>query len=769
MAALPQAVTATSPTPLPWQKRAAPSAELVPRTEEIATFLRSTIADAIHLVAIVPEGPAPAGRWFDSNALDAAIWATECNAEGANVYWTVNQVRPGLNTKPKKADIVAARFTHVDIDPPKDGAPWQREQVLDALAELDSPPSFVLDSGGGLQAFWRLEEASLNLAAIEDANRGIQARFGGDPCWNIDRLMRLPGTVNWPDARKRARGRVPALASIAVEDDGVVHEPFVLAHQFPPPAPSEATDRPEVSTAPAPLITADDLGLAAFDPLRMMIERPASSDRSADALALAGEMVRKGYADAQIMGVLLNPDNSVAAHCLAKGNPSRAAARCLSKAHGDQSRVEAETAEGATLARDMGIAAEPEQPRSISATPYVGRPSASIPLRPWVYGRYLLRNTIAAVVAPGGIGKSSLMVGTALALATGRDLLGKPVWDGPKTVWLWNLEDDGDELARQIEGACVRHGIGPDDYAGRLYVDSGLDGAGLCTAVEGREGCVVLKPVYEALAAEILARRIDVLIVDPFVSSHQVDENANVKIDAIAKEWARLAKRCSCSIVLVHHAKKVEGRKITSEASRGAIALIAAARSTLVLNRLDDDDGQRLNIPPRERRRYFSVGDDKHNRAPAEAADWYRLDSVSLGNGGLEGGDSVGVVVPWTPPKAAEQISVGDLRRVQTAIASGSWRYDTRAKESWVGVAVAETLGLSTEQDKPRILELIKQWLAGGALIRRPVKSAATNWMEKTFVEVGIWVDPSVAGPMGTDGVTDGPSVEQPMGISVGD
>lgn len=750
MVALPGPVAA-APNVLPWRKAptAAPPA-LAPDEARIAEFLRSTVAEAIHLVAIVPDGAATSGRWFGGDADSAAAWAAERNRDGANVYWTVNRVRDGLDAKPRKVDIAAARFVHVDIDPPKDGAAWDRPAVLHALAELGSAPSFVIDSGNGLQAFWRLEEEATNADLIETINIGVRDRFGADSCQNIDRLMRVPGSVNYPDQRKRARGRIATLASVAVDDDGTVHEPYVLAHRFPPAAPTGTSgERPAVDAAPVTaLLTADDLGLGEFDPLRMTIEQPPARDRSRDAQACAGDMVRAGFSDAQVMGVLLNPANAVAAHCLAQSNAPRAAARCLSRARGDQARRETEAAEAKAMADAIVGAASPLSPeRVITATPYVGRPADSIPLRPWVYGRYLLRNTIAAVVAPGGVGKSSLMIGTALALATGQPLLGKPVWGGARTVWLWNLEDDGDELARQIEAACLHHGLSPDDYGGRLYVDSGLDGQGLCTAVEGRDGVVVLKPVFEALAAELTARGVDVLIVDPFVSSHQVDENANVKIDAIAKEWARLAKRCHCAIVLVHHAKKGDGKRVTSEHSRGASALVNAARSTLVLNRLDDEDAARMNIVPSERRRYFCVGDDKHNRAPAEAADWYRLESVSLGNGGIEGGDSVGVVTPWTPPRASEQVSASDLQRVQTTIASGSWRYDVRAREAWAGVAIAGVLGLDPADDQARLKALIKDWIAAKSLKLVQHKNADTNYTEKTFIEVDIWsekADPSV-------------------------
>jgi RecA-family ATPase len=67
--------------------------------------------------------------------------------------------------------------------------------------------------------------------------------------------------------------------------------------------------------------------------------------------------------------------------------------------------------------------------------------------------------------------------------------------------------------------------------------------------------------VVEALVAELIARNVDVLVIDPFVSSHGVNENDNSAIDAVAKTWARIAKRANCAIVLVHHSRKLGARR----------------------------------------------------------------------------------------------------------------------------------------------------------------------------------------------------------------
>lgn len=50
-------------------------------------------------------------------------------------------------------------------------------------------------------------------AELEVYSQQFCVLIGGDNCWNIDRIMRLPGTINAPDAKKRKKGRVEALAS----------------------------------------------------------------------------------------------------------------------------------------------------------------------------------------------------------------------------------------------------------------------------------------------------------------------------------------------------------------------------------------------------------------------------------------------------------------------------------------------------------------------------------------------------------------------------
>lgn len=285
--------------------------------------------DQIHLVYIHPNGIGVDGHDFSTDVDAATTSAEKANANGYNIYWTVNTVRPGLNKKPTKTDIRTARFVHVDIDPPKTGGAFDKPAIASAMTEIAAPPSFIIDSGGGLQAFWRLDDHYQNLASIEAINTQVRDYFEADACQNIDRLMRVPGTVNWPDKKKLARGRIAVTASVMIPDDGVVYSPEELAQTFP-----AAKIRPEqVRSINLPqgyeVIDIAEFGLSDLDPIKLAVTQPPGEDRSGDGVAAARLMANAGLTDTQIIGILLNPRHAVSAHFLDQRDSLRAAARAL--------------------------------------------------------------------------------------------------------------------------------------------------------------------------------------------------------------------------------------------------------------------------------------------------------------------------------------------------------------------------------------------------------------------------------------------------------
>lgn len=390
--------------------------------------------------------------------------------------------------------------------------------------------------------------------------------------------------------------------------------------------------------------------------------------------------------------------------------------------------------------------------RSFTAAPFVWRDPATIPRRAFLYGFELRRKQISAMIAPGAAGKTTLKIGRALCMATGQDLFGHRVWNGPHNVWLWNLEDELEECEKTVHAFMKLWNLTNDDLAGRLFINGAdsVGSAGLKLAVEDNfKGFKVQRPVSEALIEAITRFKIDYLDVDPFVSSHAVDENSNQAIDAVAKEWLRVAQEANpeaggCAIGLAHHLRKTTGTEFTANDARGAGAMINAARSCLVLQRMCREAAEELQIQECDRKRYFSVYDDKNNKAPPAAmAEWYEFVGIGLGNGdvGTEGPeDNVGALKRWSPPDVFGGVTSRQLLNIQKLINEQPQNARKHsASNKWVGRIIAHVLDLNldTRGVDARIKKMIGTWLSTGAL--RTVDLANEKREVVSYVEVGIW------------------------------
>jgi hypothetical protein len=325
-------------------------------------------------------------------------------------------------------------------------------------------------------------------------------------------------------------------------------------------------------------------------------------------------------------------------------------------------------------------------------------------------------------------------------------LLGVTSPEGPLTVWVINLEDPQEELERRVTAILLHYNIDPEEIAGRLYVDSGRH-LKVVVAEVTRNGTVIMKPVVDALTAEIQARRVDVTVIDPFVKAHRVPENDNGAVDVVCTVFADVADACNCAFDLIHHVRKLGGAEATVEDGRGASSILGAVRSARVLNGMSKDEAARIGegTNPRE---YFRVDNGKLNMAPppSERSAWYRLLSVPLGNGEpafganplpFDNGDHVQCVVNFEWPAIMETVTVAHLRATQTLVTAGEWMEAVQAKDRWVGVAVAQAMKLDHANKAHRAIinAALSAWYKSGMLV--VVKRENANREERKFVEVG--------------------------------
>lgn len=281
-----------------------------------ADFLRTWHADVgtYSLGAIAPDGSDK--EWLTTRDLAEVEAFVERNAAREfNLYFQPNVVRPDLGTRrADKKDVAGGVVAHAEIDPPDEVRTpaaleeWQTRRG----AELTDPkwwstrglphPTAVVFSGSGFVVLFRLEAPvkmwhqvdggwTQDLAAVEFVearNRKLVELLGADPAsTDISRLLRLPGTVNYPAASKLEKGRVGPEAAVVLE----LTDARVSAGLLPASAPKSSGGEAR------PL--ADFAGLPSNESLLAAIEALGnawpSSRRHQAQLALAGALARMSW------------------------------------------------------------------------------------------------------------------------------------------------------------------------------------------------------------------------------------------------------------------------------------------------------------------------------------------------------------------------------------------------------------------------------------------------------------------------------------------
>ena len=153
-------------------------------------------------------------------ALDAVGEATDLafrmNANKLNVYMTINPINIDAVIKSgkgaKDGDILRAHYSFADADD---------VQGLNGLNELSGliEPDIIVTTGTipheRRHAYWRLTEPCLNLQLWKERQKQIAVQFKTDKVVvNPSRIMRVAGTVSYPNSTKLAKGYVPELVTM---------------------------------------------------------------------------------------------------------------------------------------------------------------------------------------------------------------------------------------------------------------------------------------------------------------------------------------------------------------------------------------------------------------------------------------------------------------------------------------------------------------------------------------------------------------------------
>lgn len=286
----------------------------------------------------------------DEEGDDALAFLEKYGAE-KNLYFSVNPTRRPMFKKASREDIREMAWLHVDLDPAKkipegvDAATFvtqERERLLAQLQGASPPPTVVVDSGGGYWGFWKLKEPFQIEGAkdrYEDAaryNKQLEIDFDADHCHNVDRIARLPGTLNRPDELKRAAGRELALSTLLEWDDERVYD----LDEFHAAAPKAEAQSGLVEIHEGfVLADVEDLPDDVPQLCKIVIvqgndpEHPDRWESRSEALYwICCELVRRGCSDDEIYGAITNKAHGISDHVYAQTNPQKYAIRQIEQA-----------------------------------------------------------------------------------------------------------------------------------------------------------------------------------------------------------------------------------------------------------------------------------------------------------------------------------------------------------------------------------------------------------------------------------------------------
>lgn len=276
-------------------------------------------------------GPTLTMSFKDEDEATLRRWLGNQIEDGRNVYFHVNRTMRMLDSKAEKADMASMDWFHVDVDPdPGEDLRSEQKRILAMLQAHESlpRPSLIVFSGGGYQAFWRLAkpiEINGDVKAAEDAERyniQIQTMFRADSCHDVSRIMRLPGTINFPNEKKRKRGQEPVQAFIVSQTDDVYDlTQFIQAPLVQDGSTStsdwEGAVPVKLSGNRARIQDVEDLGPNVSDRVKAVIVQGRDTEtplkgrdqsRSAWLFYVICELVRAGIEDDVIFSVITDPD-----------------------------------------------------------------------------------------------------------------------------------------------------------------------------------------------------------------------------------------------------------------------------------------------------------------------------------------------------------------------------------------------------------------------------------------------------------------------------
>lgn len=231
--------------------------------------------------------------------------------------------------------------------------------------------------------------------------------------------------------------------------------------------------------------------------------------------------------------------------------------------------------------------------------------SVPAPAHDWVI-EGLEPGDVGILSAPGGTGKSMFCLSLAASVSAGEPLFGAWKVSAPGDVLYLYAEDSSHTLHRRL---YALHQINPLRSLTRMHT----------VCVRTAPPTLMVRSRYSAVAErveetiqEIIARissypRPRLLILDPLIKFHALEENNNAEMAQLLSMLSWLADQLHIAIVLTHHVGKgavFSGNGNTQQSARGATSIVDQSRWQVSLSTIDAKTANTLKIPEEDAWRY---------------------------------------------------------------------------------------------------------------------------------------------------------------------
>lgn len=213
----------------------------------------------------------------------------------ANVYICPNLMRPTLerNKKGTEADVVAVLALVADLD-----------SDTGLSGHMPVEPNYVVESSPDNYQCFILLESAMQVPEAKALAGALRRGANADHCTvDMAHVWRVPGTLNWPNAKKLARGRDPEPVPVTVAEpwQGAFSVIADLQQQLKPWA-AEVSERTSVTVGALPSVEDINISDAAWG----LLAADDVGDRSAHAARVVEQLAHEGLTAEQACAAFLS-------------------------------------------------------------------------------------------------------------------------------------------------------------------------------------------------------------------------------------------------------------------------------------------------------------------------------------------------------------------------------------------------------------------------------------------------------------------------------